>query len=481
MQMRGTVITDRIGDTQMATLQTFNNEVRIVTTIQELSDLAGWHNPNDWGMLGPQEWIWDEVIHFIEREDHLWYGFRQADDREWYVCFEEGVEQDDLPPIDGRYKPSENSQTQGSDYTITIDYVVGSSTDWTLKELGRMSPTDVLEQYADWLQQQLEKAFPNAESIDVSYNSPNGRGSLQDHINIGGAKDDEQEEEILERIKHIVLAYEYDGVVDVPTLEELQVAPYLYNLPSDIVRKVVAGEDPFDADGDNSAIRTAMQDYDPDEPLSDIAIIRKRIAESHGELEYLWDVCMTSLSIQPRGVHEPFARALKEGLNPRPIYDAWEVLQELAKERNQADNKRSEYREQAYRYHALAAVVEGGVAEQVGEIVRITERIADAVDSHRQEKSPQWDAYRSLAAEAKEKNREELYHRILATFEQYIELGDPRVRRSGSGNPVFVDDAGKTVPPPGMGLGAGVEYCHTQWYVAEFEKRGIQLVELSVQ
>lgn len=403
----------------------------------------------------------------------VWLAERQADDRKWYNCLQDTFTLNAFP--------SDWLEREQEDGGITIDYTVGNRTDWLADELGRMSPTDVLEQYTDWLQQQLEVAFPNAESIDVSYNSPNGRGTYQDQINIRGAKDEEQEQEIFERIERIMLAYEYDGVVETPTLEELQAAPYLYNLPSDIVRKVVAGEDPFEADGDNSAIRTAMQEYDPNEPLSDMAILHRCIATSKGGLDYLWDVGMTRLSIRPRGVHEPIARAVKEGLNPRPIFDAWQSLQEIIQQRNQALNKREEYHNKAYSLRASAAIAEDRVAAQDREIARITTLIADAIDCHRQEKSPQWDAYRAVAAEAKALSREELYHKILATFEQYIELGDPRVRRSGSGNPVFVDDKGKTVPPPGMGLGAGAEYCPVQWYATEFEKRGIHLVEVAEQ
>lgn len=67
----------------------------------------------------------------------------------------------------------------------------------------------------------------------------------------------------------------------------------------------------IEADGDNSAIRTAMQEYDPNEPLSDMAILHRCIATSKGGLDYLWDVGMTRLSIRPRGVHEPIARAVQ--------------------------------------------------------------------------------------------------------------------------------------------------------------------------
>lgn len=440
----------------------------VSTTIGELA--AFWKtDPDEWGMLDPIAWRQDDPIRFREQSDGTWHMERQHDDGYWRVAVEQAFTLEELPPVGNPpHTPTKRKGYEG----ITISYQVGNATDWA-RNCGRLSPDDILLMYSQWLSDALETAFDHAR-IEVGYHPPRN-WHYENEISISGARDEGEEEEVREIIESIVDTFEFQGFVEVPTVEELQAAPYLYQLPSSIVRMIVAGEDPFEPTGNNWEILMFVERFDGDAPPSDMAKILKRIVESGGELDYLWEVEMLPSTIGAGAVHEPIARAVLEGLNPRPIYDAWKQLQDLNDARKELRKAREHHHAEMLSLRSRLRIVEGLIAEDDRLIALNTTEITHAVDVHNKRESPQWDAYRVLSAEAQ---REREYRRIIATFDALLEADDPRVRRSNSGSPVFVTEDGSSVEHPGMGLGAGVDKCPTQWFLQQFEERGIALIEL---
>lgn len=441
----------------MATLSTHNGNRSILTTFGEVMDRGGWHHPDDWGMLESQEWDREDVIRFVEMEDG-WRAQRQADDGEWYVFLDGPQDIEGIEPED-----------------IYISYKVGNQTEGYLN-CGRLSHDDCLRIYSRWLQDALDKAFPDY-TVLVGYYPPQ-RTSYSDEVRIEGVESEEQEEKIRERIQSVLDSFEYQGFeVEVPTVEELRAAPYFYELPQQVIQQVVAGEDPFDPDESNRKILDVVARYRPDEPLSDIAQIYKRIAEAGGALDYLWEVEMLSSSIGAGRVHEPLARAVLEGLDPRSIYEAWKLVHALNEQRKELRKTRAAHHSEMLFLRNKLKATEAMIAEDDRQIAQNTEAITKAVDVHRKQQSPQWDAYRTLVAKARVAQRERDYRRICATFDALLEAGDPNVRASNSGSPVFIAADGSTVAPSGMGLGAGAEKCPVEWYLEQFQERGITLVE----
>lgn len=457
----------------------------LIVTFRELINHWG-HWPEEWGLMGSQDWSDEEEIRFQESENGEWTAWRQAEDGEWYVCLDQSFTADELPDVESEVEEGEDDDEQGDDEQddeesyvgVSIDYRIGN--DINFGDYGRLSYEDIVTAYASWVEQQLESAFPGA-TINVT-TSPSTKWHYSDELTVDCEDTNHSERDIREDVRSVGGAWESQGLegVEVPELEELRNAPYLYELPSDIVQQVIAGEDPFQPEESNDGILRVIQQFraEPDAPLSLIAQIRKRIVEDH--LDYLWEVEMASFTIGEGRVHEPMARAVLEGLDPRPIYDAWRSVQELNAKRNELRKVREQHQREMLSLRSQLRIAEGRIITDDRMIEQVTEEIARSVDAHNNKKSPQWDAYRALAAHAREAKREHDYQRILATFDALLEAGDPRVRRSGSGSPVFVAEDGSTVVHPGMGAGAGAEYCHTEWYLSQFEERGISLVDVEV-
>lgn len=169
----------------MAILSQRNGDRCITTTIGELTDRAGWNHPDDWGMLGSTEWQWSDEIRFTENRDGIWFGERQADDREWYLCFEEGFGFDNLPPLDGEYQRESRWDCSG----VTITYMVSNRTEG-FGDCGRVGAVDILQMYTEWLERALEPHFPGA-SITVGF-YPLRRWDYDDEITINGVEGDDQ-------------------------------------------------------------------------------------------------------------------------------------------------------------------------------------------------------------------------------------------------------------------------------------------------
>jgi len=80
----------------MAKIERASTQIVVWTTVGELAD--AWPNPpEEWGMLGPQNWDREERVYFTRCEDGGWQMNRVDGDGIGYCALDERFEVGDLP------------------------------------------------------------------------------------------------------------------------------------------------------------------------------------------------------------------------------------------------------------------------------------------------------------------------------------------------------------------------------------------------